>query len=331
MKKYKFNRMDEFIRELPTQLEKGLELQIHNPKNYNDVKGIVLIGMGGSGIAGDILSRISSVPFSVVKDYRIGEEYIKDEYLYVFVSYSGNTEETLESFDNLDREKVFVITSDGKLLEKADKKEFPYVKLPSGYPPRCALGWIFSGIFGFVEKYLRFNKSDLINTVRFLEDKTTHYLSDEGEAFRIASKVYKRPVFLYTSDEYFPCILRWKTQINENSKAFCHIDKLPEMNHNEIVGLRHPEDFLEDGWLVFIKGPDMHPRNIIRVEETKSILENSFLGLSIVEPDGKSYLDRIFDLILLGDCISYYLARFYEEDAFEIKRIDLLKRRMSEK
>lgn len=330
MKRYKFKNMEEFIKELPMQLEKGLELKIENERKYENITGIVLSGMGGSGIAGDIFARISNIPFFVFKDYKIKEEFIRDDFLYIFVSYSGDTEETLENFEKIDKEKVFVASSNGKLMEKARAKKSPFIKLPEGYPPRCALGWIFSGIFSFIEKYLKFKRDEILKTAKFLKEKLKDYLNEKGKAFDLASRIYKRPLFLYTSDEYFPSILRWKTQINENSKAFCHIDKLPEMNHNEIVGLYHPEDFLEDGWVIFIKGKDMHPRNIIRVEETKNLIENTFLGVTIIEPEGENYLERIFDLILLGDCVSYFLARFYEEDAFEIKRIDLLKKRMSE-
>ncbi|MEO0259727.1 MAG: bifunctional phosphoglucose/phosphomannose isomerase [candidate division WOR-3 bacterium] len=331
MSPYKFKDMESFIKELPLQIKEGLNLEVYNRKDYGDIKGIVLCGMGGSGIAGDLLKRISNIPFFVFKDYKVPEEYINEDFLYIFVSYSGNTEETIENFEKLKDKKSLVVTSGGNLLRRAKELNIPFINLPEGYPPRCALGWIFSSIFSFLEKYLKFNKRDLIETSKFIEKKVKDYSKEEGKGFDIASKIYKRLLFIYTPDEYFPCALRWKTQINENGKTFCHIDILPEMNHNEIVGLCHPEDLLDSGWAIFIKGPDIHKRNLIRIEETIKLIQDVFVGINTIEPEGKNYLERIFDLIILGDFVSYFIARFYKEDPFEIKRIDLLKERMKEK
>lgn len=331
MKKYKFNNMEDFIREFPFQIEKGVDLKPINLKDYGKFDGIVLCGMGGSGISGEVLKMFSKIPFFVFKDYRIPEEYIKENFLYIFVSYSGNTEETIECFENLKDNKILIVTSGGKLKEIAEEKNIPLILLPEGYPPRCAFGWIFSSIYSYLEEYLKFNKKDLKETAKFLNKKVSEYLKENSKAFDISAKIYKRIFFLYTSYEYFPSILRWKTQINENGKSFCHIDLIPEMNHNEIVGLFHPEDILDSGYVIFIKGPDMHKRNLIRIEETAKLIEDTFVKIDFIEPEGKNYLERIFDLIVLGDCISYFLARFYKEDPFEIKRIDILKERMKER
>ena len=331
MNPYKFKDMESFIKEMPLQIKEGINLEVHNKKDYGDIKGVILCGMGGSGIAGDLLKGISNIPFFVFKDYKIPESYLNEDFLYIFVSYSGNTEETIYNFEKLKEKKSLVVASGGKLLSMAKEFNIPFINLPQGYPPRCALGWIFSSIFSFLERYLKFGKRDLIETSKFIEKKIKDYSNEEGKAFDIASKIYKRLLFIYTPSEYFACALRWKTQINENGKSFCHIDIIPEMNHNEIVGLCHPEDLLEVSWAIFLKGPDTHQRNIIRIEETIKLLQDVFIGITPLEPEGENYLERVFDLIILGDFVSYFIARFYKEDPFEIKRIDLLKERMKGK
>ncbi|MEO0283372.1 MAG: SIS domain-containing protein, partial [candidate division WOR-3 bacterium] len=146
MSPYKFKDMESFIKELPLQIKEGLNLEVYNRKDYGDIKGIVLCGMGGSGIAGDLLKRISNIPFFVFKDYKVPEEYINEDFLYIFVSYSGNTEETIENFEKLKDKKSLVVTSGGNLLRRAKELNIPFINLPEGYPPRCALGWIFSSI-----------------------------------------------------------------------------------------------------------------------------------------------------------------------------------------
>ncbi|MGB4238065.1 MAG: bifunctional phosphoglucose/phosphomannose isomerase [Candidatus Hydrothermia bacterium] len=326
--------MLELIRNLPDQIEEAINYEIPDiPKPL----GVFVCGMGGSAIAGDITRIIAldtKVPIEVVRDYSL-PSYAEKSDLLIASSYSGNTEETLSAFEDGRKRglSLFVVTSGGKLFELANSYNVPFVKIPEGYPPRTALGYLLTPLvmllnkLGIIQKHLA---SDFVNIPSFLRELQNSFEKEDSLAIDIASKFYKRIPAIYTSSTLYPIALRWKAQINENAKAFCHTMEFPEMNHNEINGIKNPNIRCEAIWALFIQDAEDNPRIKLRFKITKDLIEESIQGYTFLDSFGSNFIERLFYLIYLGDYVSYYLAKFYNEDPVQIPRITELKRRLSE-
>lgn len=326
--------MLELIRSLPDQIEEAQGYEIPDVKKP---KKIFICGMGGSAISGDLaklLAANSTIPIEVIRDYSL-PMYASEDDLLIASSYSGNTEETISAFmDGLNKNlQIFVISSGGKLIELARENKVPYVKIPEGYPPRTALGYLLTPLV------ILFHNLGLIDeaTVKsyaqipqFLRELQVEMESEDSLAIKLAAKYYMRIPVIYTSARLYPIALRWKAQINENSKAFCHTMEFPEMNHNEINGIKNPKNRCENLWITFLVDADDNLRIKLRFEITKELIESSVQGFSFVESKGDNTVKRTFYLLYLGDYVSYYLAKYYNEDPIDIPRISELKRRLSQ-
>jgi len=299
------------------------------------IENIIFSGMGGSAISGDIITAIASenskIPFYVNRDYSLPLWASDKKTLVVIISYSGNTEETLSVLEEARRRKnsIVCISSGGKIEKIAREGNLPFLKIPGGYPPRCALGYLFFscykimeniGVIPPVEKSL-FTKMERW-IARFIPE------SNNNLAKNLAEKLYNRVALIYSGNKFFPVITRWKTQIAENSKAFAFINVFPEMNHNEIMSWRYPEWFIERCLPVFITSRKEHPRVNLRFEITKDIILKKQPEIISLLPEGETFLEELFYLIILGDWISFYLAIFNRVNPTEIQEIDLLKQRL---
>lgn len=329
-------KMIEYIREMPEHIENALassEVKL----NFKPDK-VVFSGMGGSAIAGDLISRIlledRGVLSWVVRDYSV-PGFVNENTLFVATSYSGNTEETLSAYEDAKskKAKIVCITSGGELEKRAKKDGFPVIKVPQGYPPRAALGYLFT----FSLKLLVDNgilTRDLLEemktVINFLKDLRKEFESQENIARKIADKFYNRIPLIYTQSRFRPVAERWRAQINENAKSFAHSSELSEMNHNEIAGLLHPENLLKQFFAVYLDDGSLHERIKLRYILTDDLTRHSISGSLTVQAEGDSMLMRLFYLIYLGDYVSVYLADYYKEDAVKIERISELKRRLSQ-
>lgn len=326
MKNYKFKSMEGFLHNFPQDLTFYKNFKEKISLDFNEVN---FIGMGGSGIGGKILSPFLKIKHNVINDYYYNYNLITKESLSILISYSGNTEETVSFFEPLKKQKIIGISSAGKLEELFKKENLVHFKLPENYPPRCALPLMFSLLSFILSEHINFKLEELDELKSFLEEKRKKFSSIEGECMEIAQKIYKRPLLVYTAYPYTGCALRIKTQLNENSKHFVHIDFLPEMNHNEIEGLKEPEEIVERSWVIFIKGKNMLERNKKRIDVTVKLIEDIVMGVTIFEPEGESLLEEIFYTVYFFDYVSLRLARLNKMDPFEIKRIERLKEALS--
>jgi len=124
--------------------------------------------------------------------------------------------------------------------------------------------------------------------------------------------------------------LRWKTQINENSKAWAFYEILPELNHNAVVGYEFPPELAQRLFVVFLRSPDLHPRTVLRYKFTGEMLNQAKVSYETIDAKGKSALSQMMSLVIFGDWVSYYLALLNETDPYPVKIIDFLKKRLAE-
>ncbi|MGI6678127.1 MAG: bifunctional phosphoglucose/phosphomannose isomerase [Dehalobacterium sp.] len=307
-----------------------------------DFKNIVVIGLGGSAIGGDFLRvcgyRKCALPILVNRDYHV--PYFVNEHTLVFaVSYSGNTEETLNAYEEakLKGASLIALTSGGQLAQRAKKDGIPLLTIPSGLQPRAATGYLFLPLLIILEKLslLTDITAEIDETIEGLVDLGrkigAEVMTENNPAKKMAYRFYQKiPVIWGVAGTTETVAMRWKGQINENSKAMAYFNVLPELNHNEIVGTEMPEKLLQEVELVFLRTEDDHPRVQKRFDITKEIIGERVGGISEVWGDGKNPLARMFALTYLGDYTSAYLALLYGIDPSPVHLITLLKNKLAD-
>lgn len=322
--------MREIIYSLPEQIRETINLVPDMYQKRKKFSTILICGMGGSGISGEILKELyPKLQIFSNKDYSIPEHIDKDT-LSIIISYSGNTEETLHNYRLLKNRTagIVAITSNGKLLQKKCQLR---VKIPGGLPPRGALGYLFTPLPLVLHRFniIRKNPKEELNLLaRFLQKNRN---SIERKAKDISRRMSRKLPIIYANSRLFlPVARRWQCQLNENAKMLAHVNIIPEMNHNEIVGLGRPVALNKKIVLIFLHNPQAHPRNKIRTNVVKEITKDIFSGVIDIDPAGKNNIQRVFWTIMLGDFISYYCAKKENIDPMPVMRIDYLKKRLSQ-
>jgi glucose/mannose-6-phosphate isomerase len=151
------------------------------------------------------------------------------------------------------------------------------------------------------------------------------------EARKISRRLVGKLPVIYSDTRAFSVVAnRWRCQFNENSKIICHTSVIPEMNHNEIVGLGRPQKFNKDIRLIFLHDPETNPRNLKREKIMKEIIRNDLKNIIDIHPQGGNRIERMFWTIMLGDFVSYYLAEMTGVDPLPVKRIEYLKKRLKD-
>ena len=335
--------MRERIRELPQQCLRSWEntLNFKLPRDYSNVNKVVVLGMGGSAIGGDLLISLASleskVPISVCRDYTL-PHFIDAKTSVIASSYSGMTEETLSAFDQAlaTSAKKLVITTGGKLKEIAEQHKIPVLTIDYKAPPRAALAHSFIPLVCICQKLgIVSDKSKAIaEMAKALQDLQTTI--DEkrplksNPAKQLAIKLYGHLAVIYGAGFVSTAAQRWKTQINENSKAWAFYEIFPELNHNAVVGYEFPTELARKLFVIFLRSPLLHHRTLIRYKLTAEMLTNAKVSYEIIEARGESALSQMMSLVFFGDWVSYYLALLNETDPYPVKIIDFLMKRLAE-
>ncbi|MFZ5647863.1 MAG: bifunctional phosphoglucose/phosphomannose isomerase [Bacillota bacterium] len=301
------------------------------------VSNVVVTGLGGSAIGGDLLrvycTNKCPVPVVVNRDYVMPEFVGKDSLVFA-VSYSGNTEETLSAYQDA-RERgatIIAITTGGKLIQMAKEDGVTAIPIPGGIAPRSASGFLFIPTLRIMERLgflsgIEEEVDALVNHLRILYDHLKPEVATEkNPAKQMAMKLHNRiPVIWGSSGTTEVVAQRWKGQINENAKAPAYWNVFPELNHNELMGFKFPESLLKQIHVVILRDDRDHPRVQKRIEITKNIISKSVSGITDVRASGGGLLARTYSLIYSGDYTSLYLAFLYGVDPGPVEVIDYLK------
>jgi glucose/mannose-6-phosphate isomerase len=335
--------MRERIRELPQQCLKAWQqaLSFKLPRSYSNIDRVVILGMGGSAIGGDLLNSLASLesktPISVSRDYNL-PQFVDSKTLVIASSYSGMTEETLSAFDQAlaTPAKKLVITTGGKLKTIAEQNKIPVLTIDYKAPPRAALAHSFVPLLGICQNLgiVSDKSKDVAEMAQVLQDlqKTIdeNCPLQSNPAKQLATKLHSHLAIIYGAGFVATAAQRWKTQINENSKAWAFYEIFPELNHNAVVGYEFPADLAQKLFVVFLRSPRLHPRTLIRYKLTAEMLSNAKVSHETVEARGESALSQMMSLVFFGDWVSYYLALLNETDPYPVKIIDFLKKRLAE-
>ena len=306
---------------------------------YPEIDNILILGMGGSAIGGDIVRTYiqdqCNIPIIVNRTYNI-PKWVNGNSLVIASSYSGNTEETISAFQqSLDvGARIIVLSTGGKLSEKALSHNLDLITIPEGYQPRAALGFSISFLILLLDKLNLSNNSPsyaLEEAVKKLIKFKDNFKSEINPATAIASRIYNKLPVIYGSDEIMGIIgLRFRGQLQENAKMMAFHNVIPEQNHNEIEGWSCNKDKLKEMCIIWLKDKDDHPQVKKRMDITYTLLSSQTGTQEIIEVEGDSKLERMLKLIHYTDWISYYVALHNQVDPTPVNRISALKKELNQ-
>ncbi|MGQ9689928.1 MAG: bifunctional phosphoglucose/phosphomannose isomerase, partial [Thermoproteota archaeon] len=342
-----FERVDKgnmrmMISSFPSLVRKAMEISEGHilPENCRGMREMVVCGMGGSAIGGDLFKDLcqATVPIkvSVIREYDL-PKHIDKKSLVVVVSYSGNTEEALESFKQAYTvgASIVAVASNGLLELACNRLGVPFIKIPSGLQPRAALPLLFIPLLKIAEE-LGFPIVDwnAMDRARALLEDYNKELSFESPVNRnpakqLALRIYGKLPVVYSLGHLKSVALRYKDQINENAKLRAMCDAFPEMNHNEIEAWERA-DFKEFLHVILIDSKFKNPYVAESVRQLVSKVKDVGVDISIVNPLGETMIEEMLSAIILGDWVSYYLAILRGVDPASVSLITELKKRREE-
>ena len=315
-------------------LLKGVRLQAFKPEN------IVIAGLGGSAICGDLLKAIYEkelkIPVEVSRNYGLPAWAGKKTLCFV-ISYSGNTEETVSAFLEAKKKRAHIIAvaTGGKIAELAEKSKIPLIKIPCGFLPRAALGYMF------ISADMALKKMNLLKHDAVAEKETINImgkLSKEcspsrplalNPAKRLAGLLKGRIPIVYGASGITDSVARrWKGQISENAKVLSFFNSFPELNHNELVGWSGNRGFAKHTAVVFLSDKACGGRIKLQMQVAEDLIKRKTEVVIKLEGKGDSLMARMFYLIMLGDFASAYLGLLNNTDPSPIEAINALKKRL---
>ena len=324
--------MDKLILAFPENIGEALEIasksEFRIPKN--EIRNILICGMGGSGIGGRMVAMWFAdqlkVPVQIVHDYTL-PEYVNENTLVIGSSYSGNTEETLVAINQAHIKKAHIIgvCSGGELKDFCSNNDYDYVVVPGGNPPRTALAYSIIQLTNILVRLGMISKVNLdhFSSAKELIENKLDVI--QFEAKKLANFIKGTVPVFYAGAKYEAIAIRARQQFNENAKMLCWHHVIPEMNHNELVGWGGGDSRFS---AVFFNTFDLIRRNEKRAEITHDHIQEKTKVL-IVNADGNNFIERSIFIIHLVDWSSYYLSELKGVDSIDIEVIDYLKNELA--
>ena len=338
------NMLDGLAR-FPEQIKESLAIaETVERFNFLKVDNVIIAGMGASAISGDIMASLFrdklDVPLIVNRDYDL-PKWVNKDTLVVCISYSGNTDETLSSFKIAYQKKckIICISTGGKLQELAEKRQVPFVKIPSGIQPRAATAYllfpsiIFLKKIGLLKTTIDADIEETIEITREFVTMNNKAVPEEmNQAKQIARKIHNTIPQIYGWGIYTPIAVRWRHQLNENSKIIARTDIVPECNHNDIVGWSQNPDISKQFSCILLRDKEEESIDLTtRLNFMRDLFHNTAGSVLEVQSKGKSQLAKKMYLMCLGEFTSCYLAVLRGIDPSPVDIITELKKRLAEK
>ncbi|HID04633.1 MAG TPA: bifunctional phosphoglucose/phosphomannose isomerase [Candidatus Caldiarchaeum subterraneum] len=304
----------EYVKQSPELYSRGFERGREVGENI-DVKqglqGVLFLGMGGSGIAGDItqdlLPKPYKTPIHVIKDYAIPFK-LDERFLVIAVSYSGTTAETITAAAQARRQgaKLVFITSGGDMMEIAEKNGIPVVEVTKGLQPRFATPEMVGASYGLLTSTGLTEDNKFPRYIEELRSFVSGFKStDSGEPAEAAEAMAGKPIVIYSHSHLVSSGYRFKAQLNENAKHPAFHSILPEAGHNEVEAWPANPNvtsvILRSGW----EKPALRELISWMLEE----LERRRMNHHQLRVAASSPTSEILKLIALIDFISVALAR----------------------
>ena len=319
--------MHKKIKDFPAQISNAINDTKDLSINLDNIHRVIIMGMGGSAIAGLIMKDISPHLEIIVERNYFPNAIIDENTLLIICSYSGNTEESLSYYNHASNltKNIFGITSGGKLLKLLKNDNHDYCIVPEGYPPRSILGYTLTVLIKLLDED---ELLELLN-IELLQDYSNKFSLEDSEIFSLAKKIHSTFPVIVTEEDLSSIGYRLKCQLNENSKMLSYNVTLPEMNHNEIVGW--DSKMIDKDLFSLIWIDITFPANIKRMDITNKILSNrnSYSHHIQIPSDFQNDLSGLFYLINYLDWLSYWCGYLNKVDINAVESIDILKKELA--
>ena len=321
--------------ELGNQVQEELEFS----ENIDSIQydSLLIMGMGGSGVSGDVLSlisnEVSSKKITVRKSYSIPKKIMEVKPFCLFISYSGNTEETLSGLNDAIKNNLdwAVISSGGKLIDLAIEHNKEYIKIPDGLQPRAAFGYLTQAVCKIVDIV---EGTNFLKELRDVGNYLNEILNEEEdseifiEAKKIAKQINKKTCIIYGGTDLTELVAsRWKTQINENAKSKAFVGSIPEVHHNEILSWDADLEGSKSNYvLILLRDNSENSQIAKRFDLTQKLLGEKVEIFNIESKSKPTTLFKLMELVLLGDLFSISLADELNMIPEDIEGIENLKK-----
>ena len=329
------------IDNLPDQLQAAWRLGNSLPlPAWQGIRQVVIAGLGGSAIGGDLLSAYVEpscrVPVSLHRDYGLPAWARGADTLVIASSHSGNTEETLSAFEVAVEQgcRTLAVSTGGELAKVAQKGGVPWWRFEHHSQPRAAVGFSFGLLLAALTRLeLVPDPSKAIqDTVALMKAQQSHLVAEvpvaKNPAKRIAGQLMGRWVTVFSAGALGPVARRWKCQVNELAKAWAQFDLLPEGDHNSLAGTMYPQEILPRMMALFLRGPADHPRHRLRLDLTRKALMLEGINTDFIDAQGDHPLANQWTMLHFGDYTAYYLAMAYGVDPTPVDALQAFKREM---
>ena len=312
--------------------------KIENKGNLKKKKQVIVLGMGGSHLAADLIVGLNEKYNIIVhSDYGLPNISNKElaKSLIIASSYSGNTEEVIDGLNKALEQNlnIAVITTGGKLLEIAKAKNLPYIQMPDdNIQPRSALGYSLRALLKLIGMREEFKQAGELSARGgpVLGGKPADY---EQTGKELASKLKGRVPVIYASQKNKAIAYNWKIKFNETGKIPAFYNILPELNHNEMTGLDVKDssrELSEKFYFIFLQDVNDDARNVKRMEILKKLYQDRGLPVKVIEMTGDNYFAKIFKSLILADWTAFYTAEQYGLEPEQVPMVEEFKKLMAE-
>jgi glucose/mannose-6-phosphate isomerase len=320
----------------PEQVEAaaGVAAGVEGLPAHDDIDSVVILGMGGSGMAGDLAAAVSGpfspVPIVVAKGYA-PPNFVSNGTLAFAVSFSGDTEETLEAAAAAYAAGAHVVTmsAGGQLAQLAAEWGTPHIALPTDIPmPRAGLGAMSVPMLGVLERVGMFPGASAWVDSAVMQLRIRREAVFAGDSADEIARTIGRTIPLFVGAGPLGAVVarRWKAQVNENAKAPAFTAVIPEMCHNEVAGWGQHGDMTRQVFtLVELRHDEEHPQEARRFDLVRELLGEVVHEVVEVRAIGEGALAQAFDLTLLGDFVSLHMAAHEKLDPGPIPVLEQLK------
>lgn len=310
------------------------------PEDYREVDKVVFSGMGSSSVGAELVASLAApeakLPISIYRGYDL-PAFVDGKTLVIACSYSGMTEETLSAFRQALRTeaKKLVITTGGKLKTLAEESNIPVFSFDYKSQPRAALGFNFIASLGLLQKlgFIADKSADVRETIQVLEGLSRKL--DKGVALphnrakQLAQRLDSRLAVMYGGGILAGVARRWKTQLNENGKAWAFYEVSPDLNHNAVAGYQFPRELTDKMLVILLRSASLPRVMQLSYEAIAELMEQAKVDYQFVDGEGTSQLCQMMSLILFGDYTSCYLAILHQADPTPVSAIDYLKSKLA--
>ncbi len=338
----KYELVKQTIQKYPEQLKQAWEEVRGINVDYKDIQNIVFCGMGGSALGARMIDSLLydrlELPLEIFNGYGV-PSYTDDKSLVVISSYSGTTEESIAALEDAERRraKIIVIATGGDLAKAASEKNIPsYIFEPKQNPskqPRMSIGYASGAVLALVSamRLCTIKDEEIYKAVSVMQEAAKHYADEtnvENTAYNLSQKLKNKMPILVASEHLYGTAYTVKNQFNESAKTFCNLFELPELNHHLMEGLTNPVANKELLYFVFFNSHLYDTRIAKRYPLTQEVVTKQGIEHSTFSPTSQDKMSQVFETLVFGSFVVYYLTKSYGIDPMAIPWVDYFKEQL---